>query len=246
VEGTAGTKQRYEVRAGVSLPLIRDRLFVHLGAIYRDWGGFYDNQNPNGPELNRQRTKSLNGLLRWTPSDRFEASLRVNVSRDDDTTAAAFLVPANVAPTLLNGGGLGFFRGEAPKRPPNGVRCCTASAGVEGFERDTFRAALTMSYDLADDLRLTSITAHNKEDQLYDQDVDYTAQDLFTFGNLIDREDFSQELRLSYNSGPVNALLGAFYYDFDNRFENYGYAQFFLPPPRASRTRPAPAARSSP
>lgn len=230
LEATAGTQDRYEIRTGVSVPLIRDQLFVHLGAIYRDWGGFYENQNPDGPDLNRQRTASFNGLLRWTPGDRFEANLRVNVSKDDDTTAAAFLVPTNVAPTLLNGGGLGFFRGEAPNRPPNGQRCCVSSAGVQGFERDTFRAALTLSYELSDALRLTSITAHNKEDQLYDQDVDYSAQDLFTFGNLVDREDFSQELRLSYESDRLNALIGAFYYDFDNRFENAGYAQFFLPP----------------
>lgn len=230
VESTAGTEDRYEIRGGVSLPIVRDRLFMHLGGIYRDWGGFYENQNPDGPELNRQRTASFNGLLRWTPTERIEASLRVNLSEDDDTTAAAFLVPANIAPTQVNGGALGFFRGEAPNAPIGGSECCVATAGVQGFKRDTFRIAFNMGFEIADNLRLTSITAHNKEDQLYDQDVDSNIAPLFTFGNLIDREDFSQELRLSYETPRLTALLGAFYYDFDNRFENAGSAQFFLPP----------------
>jgi len=238
VEGTVGTKDRYEVRGGVSFPLVQDRLFAHIGAIYRDWGGFYENQNPAGPELNRQRTKALNTVLRWTPGDRFEANLRFNYARDDDTTAAAFLVPANVALTLSNGGSLGFFQGLAPERPPAGQRCCTASEGVEGFERETYRAALTLTYDLTDEVRLTSISAYTQEDQLYDQDVDYFVEKLFTFGNLIDREDVSQELRASYEGDRVKALAGLFVYEFDNRFENRAYAQFFLPPAARSNNPP--------
>jgi iron complex outermembrane receptor protein len=230
VEGTAGTQERYELRGGISTPIIRDRLYAHVGAIVRDWGGFYENQNPAGTELNRQRTTALNGLVRWTPGDRFELNFRANYAEDDDTNAAAFLVPLNIAPTLSNGGSLGFFAGEAPNRPTGGVSCCTASANVRGFERETQRYALTMSYDITDDIRVTSITAHTDEDQLYDQDVDYRIEELFSFGNIIKREDFSQELRASYESSRLNALIGAFYYDFDNRFQNAGYAQFFLPP----------------
>jgi iron complex outermembrane receptor protein len=230
VEGTLGSHDRYELRGGVSTPLVHDRLFVHLGAIYRDWGGFYENQNPAGTELNRQRTTAFNGLLRWTPTDRIDVSFRANYAEDDDTTAAAFLVPLNIAPTLSNGGSLGFFAGEAPTRPVDGSECCTASANVVGFQRETQRYALTMGFDVNDNIRITSITAHTDEGQLYDQDVDYRVEELFSFGNIINRQDFSQELRAAYSSDRLNALVGAFYYDFDNRFQNAGYAQFFLPP----------------
>lgn len=237
-EVTGGTKSRYEFRGGASLPLIDDRLYAHVGAIWRDWGGYYDNQNAAGPDLNRQRTKAFNGVLRYTPTDRLEASLRLNYSRDDDSTAAAFLVPANLAPTLSNGGALGFFRGDAPERPIDGSVCCTASDGVRGFERETRRAALTLNYDVSDALRITSISSYTDESQLYDQDVDYRIDKLFTFGNLIDRSDKSQELRATWQTERVTAIGGVFYYDFDNRFENYSYAQFFLPPAARSADPP--------
>ena len=230
IEGTLGSHDRYELRGGLSAPLVRDRLYLHIGAIYRDWGGFYDNQNPAGTELNRQRTTAFNGLLRWTPSDRIDVNFRANYAEDDDTTAAAFLVPANVALTLSNGGSLGFFAGAAPSSPINGSECCTASANVVGFQRETQRYALTMGFDVTDAIRITSITSHTDESQLYDQDVDYRVEELFSFGNIIDRQEFSQELRAAYTSDRLNALLGVFYYDFDNRFQNAGYAQFFLPP----------------
>jgi iron complex outermembrane receptor protein len=229
LEATVGDRERYEVRGGVTAPLIEDRLAIHLGGIWRDWGGFYENRNPLGPELNRQQTTALNGVIRFTPTPKLEASLRLNYARDEDTTAAAFLTPANVALTLSNGGSLGFFRGEAPSSPPPGVVCCSASDGVVGFERETQRAALTVRYEISDAWSLTSITAFTNEDQLYDQDVDYLADKLFTFGNVINREDFSQELRLARQGERLNLLAGLFYYSFDNRFENRAYAQFFLP-----------------
>jgi iron complex outermembrane receptor protein len=230
VEATAGDKERYELRGGLTTPIVEDLLSVHLGAIWRDWGGFYENQNPAGPDLNRQKTLAFNGVLRLTPTPKLEASLRLNVASDEDSTAAAFLTPANVALTLSNGGSLGFFRGAAPENPPPGLVCCSASDGVAGFERDTTRAAFTLRYDFSPTLSLTAITAYTTEDQLYDQDVDYLADKLFTFGNVINREDVSQEIRLSFDGERLRVLGGFFIYNFKNRFENRAYAQFFLPP----------------
>jgi iron complex outermembrane receptor protein len=233
VQGTVGDKDRYEVRVGISVPLIADKLGLHVGFIHRDWGGFYENTNSDGPPLNRQRTTSGNIAVSAQLSDNFDASLRVIYSEDRDSTAAAFLVPANIAPNLLNGGSLGFFQGIAPNSPPADSPsgpCCAASEGVEGFKRDTIRVALTMNYQLNDSLTFTSLTGFNSEDQLYDQDVDYIAEKLFTFGNIIKRDDLSQELRLSYSDDRLKLLAGAFYFEFNNRFTNRGYAQFFLPP----------------
>ncbi|MGC5198289.1 TonB-dependent receptor [Aphanothece microscopica] len=229
-EVTVGDKDRYEARAGFSGPLVEGLLAGHLGVIRRDWGGFFENQNPAGPDLNRQETTAVNAALRLTPNAAFEANLRLNYAEDEDSTAAAFLVPANVALTLSNGGSLGFFRGDAPENPPPGIVCCSASDGVQGFSRETFRAALTLTYDVSDALTVTSISAFTQEDQLYDQDVDYLADKLFTFGNIINREDVSQEVRIAYAGERLTALAGVFAYNFRNKFRNVAYAQFFLPP----------------
>jgi hypothetical protein len=104
---------------------------MHVGAIYRDWGGFHENQNPAGTELNRQRTTAFNGLLRWTPSDRFDVNLRANYAEDDDTTAAAFLVPLNIAPTLSKRRLAGLLRGRGAE-PPGGRQQVLHRIGQRG------------------------------------------------------------------------------------------------------------------
>jgi iron complex outermembrane receptor protein len=229
LEGSAGTKDRYEVRGDVSGPLIADRMYGQIGGVWRDWGGYFDNAALGG-DLNRQRTSALSGKLRFTPTDDLEALLSVAYSEDDDSQPAAFLVPANTGLTVLNGGSLGFFTGTAPEKPAGGASCCVASNDAGGFQREGTRAALAIDYRLSDSLALKSISAWSTQDQVYDQDVDYYTDKLFVFGNRIERDDLSQELRVQYDGDGVRALAGAFYYEFDNTFTDRGAAQFFLPP----------------
>ena len=57
LEGSAGTKDRYEIRGDVSGPLIADRLYGQIGGVWRDWGGYFDNAalggRPQSPEDER-------------------------------------------------------------------------------------------------------------------------------------------------------------------------------------------------
>jgi len=228
-EGSAGTKDRYEVRGDLSGPLIENRLYAQIGGVWRDWGGYFDNVALGG-DLNRQRTRALSSKLRFTPTDNLEALLTVAYSEDDDTQPAAFLAPANIGLNVSNGGSLGFFKGTAPEKPVGGAACCVASNDVGGFQRDGTRAALTIDYRLNDSLALKSISAWSTQDQVYDQDVDYLTDKLFVFGNVIERDDLSQELRIQYDGDSLRALAGVFYYEFDNTFTDRGAGQFFLPP----------------
>jgi iron complex outermembrane receptor protein len=229
LEGTAGSKDRYEVRGDLSGPLVADRLFGQIGGVWRDWGGYFDNVALGG-DLNRQRTSALSSKLRFTPTDNLEALLSVAYSEDDDSQPAAFLVPANSGLTVLNGGSLGFFTGTAPEKPVGGAACCVASDDAGGFQRDGTRAALTIDYRMSDSLALKSISAWSTQDQVYDQDVDYYTDKLFVFGNRIERDDLSQEFRVQYDGDGLRFLAGAFYYEFDNTFTDRGAGQFFLPP----------------
>ncbi|MFO0451754.1 MAG: TonB-dependent receptor, partial [Pseudomonadota bacterium] len=229
VEASGGTEDRYELRGNVSGPLAAGRLYGQLGVVRRDWGGYYDNA-VTGEDLNRQETTAVNGKLRWVASDALELTLSASRTEDDDSQPAAFLVPANVGLTISNGGSLGFFRGSAPDEPPAGAPCCFASDDAGGFQRENTRLALIADWRASPTLSFKSITAWSEEEQVYDQDVDGYTEKLFVFGNVIDRGDRSQEFRLQYADGPVNALAGVFWYEFDNTFLDRGAAQFFLPP----------------
>ena len=63
-------------------------------------------------------------------------------------------------------------------------------------------------------LSLTSITAYRELKNFVDQDVDFTSADVVNEVRDQQVETFTQELRLASNfDGPVNFLLGGFYFD---------------------------------
>ena len=62
---------------------------------------------------------------------------------------------------------------------------------------------------------LTSITAYRETDAEFEQDVDFTSADLLRRFQTQELETFTQEIRLTGEFGPINALLGAFYFNED-------------------------------
>ena len=68
-------------------------------------------------------------------------------------------------------------------------------------------------------ITMTSITAYRETDARFNQDVDFTSADLLGRFQTQELETFTQEIRFTGEFGPVNALLGAFYFD-ENVTEN--------------------------
>ena len=108
---------------------------------------------------------------------------------------------------------------------------------------DILQTSLSIDYDINDVWLLTSITGYNERDNISLTDGDYTGTAFqvsnftprgfpltggrpppwpytfaggitdFTFANASDEKEWSQELRLAFNSGPWSGLIGGYYYD---------------------------------
>jgi len=76
---------------------------------------------------------------------------------------------------------------------------------------DTFGASLKVSYDLNDDVALTSITAYDDLEKHQDEEADMTPQHLVEIGYNVDTHTFSQELRLNGSSHKINWISGLYY-----------------------------------
>lgn len=108
-----------------------------------------------------------------------------------------------------------------------------------GLEADTYNVSLRLDYALTDELSLTSLTGYNNREQTLLTDGDYSPFRFqfpivafprlgppgaplygvigftsdFSFANLSKAEDWSQELRLTYESDAVDIIVGGYYFD---------------------------------
>lgn len=228
-EVTVGSKNRYDLRAGVGGP-VTPWLAARLYAVHRDWGGFYGNTLSGGPKIGREKSDQVQASLRFTPFADFEAVLRVSYAEDDDAQPKSFLVDVNCGPRIPDGT-LREYCGVAPSRPvsvggaPNAG--FAANAGHRGFQRDAFRAALTLNWRL-DFATLTTINAYANEHPAFGFDGDFQPVVAYDSGQAISRHDVSHEARLaSISERTVKWLLGTSFYRLDNRTErrNIFYVQ---------------------
>ena len=144
---------------------------------------------------------------------------------------------------LYGGGGRYFCGTVEPGAVNTDVRFQAPNARLESEKLQT---SLILDIDITDNLSLTSITGYNREDTIDISDGDYQPTSFqtavftpggfpfagfpvppfsfgyvgsivdFTFANLGEDEDVSQELRLAYDGEKIDWLLGAYYFDQDS------------------------------
>jgi iron complex outermembrane receptor protein len=228
-EVTIGSKNRYDVRLGIGGPL-SSSLAGRLYAVYRDWGGFYENSVADGPKIGRERSVQTQASLLFTPFADFDAYLRISYAEDDDTQPKSFLLDINCGPRSPDGA-LREYCGTVPSQPVaiGGAANVgfAANLGHRGFQRDAFRAALTLNWRL-DFATLTTISAYANEHPVFGFDGDYQPVVAYDSGQAISRHDVGHEFRLaSRDRQTVKWLLGASSYRLDNRTErrNIFYVQ---------------------
>ncbi|MEO0591406.1 MAG: TonB-dependent receptor [Pseudomonadota bacterium] len=79
---------------------------------------------------------------------------------------------------------------------------------------DNYGGSIQMDYETDIGLSFTSITAYRELENFFRSDIDYTAADIANEQRDQAVQTFTQEFRITSNfDGPVNFLLGAFYFD---------------------------------
>ncbi|MBB4844397.1 iron complex outermembrane receptor protein [Paucibacter oligotrophus] len=178
-----GSRNKQALRFDASRALVDNTLFLGVAGEFARQDGFIDNTTTGRKEDDRQR-KGGRVALRWTPSARTDATLRLNQREHDD------------------GGSLWG---------PTGGPRETVRSGTESWNRSKARSAsLDVSHELADDLRLRSITARNEYFDRILQDTDFQPADLVHLGRDYHFKTVSQELRLEGKAGEARWVAGVY------------------------------------
>lgn len=226
--------------AAVNLP-ITDTVAARVSGGFRNRDG-YVIRAFDGLDLGNEDSVTVNGALRFEPSPDFELQLRADYTKRDENGAPFVFagineqapVPAIVSVAAGCPGATIPFAPLQPGDPQFGApnvpliddpRCANDFQDLGNFTNggtadvlstsEVWGISGTATLDLSDSLLLKSITAYRSTESRGIRDADNTPFLIITTDVGSESEQFSQELQLQYDSGPLNGILGAYYFDED-------------------------------
>lgn len=218
-----GNYNDIRVAAAAESTLEQDTLGVRAAIDYNKRDGFIENLVPGSPDLNDLESMKARIALRFQPSDSSELNLRVFYSDTDNYQPGVIIEPIGAGNTVPATGysraNLDFFEVESENPRKNG----SEASG----------AALTAKFELSDQVSIQTLTAYSDAESTYGQDVDGTPSELLETNFLSDYEDFSQEIRLVFETDTVSAQAGVYYgkdeTDINNKYDFFGFLNGILP-----------------
>ncbi|MBP5971283.1 TonB-dependent receptor [Brasilonema sp. CT11] len=164
-----GNYNNVDLRAGISGPLVEDKLFFRLSGKYGSRDGYLKNTFLD-TDVDYRSGGTGRAQLQWTPTDDWDISF--NASFDDNHDGAPALV----------------FKEQSN---PYKIR-----QNFDGFNNlNSNTQSLRVVYKQPD-FRLTSITARRFSDWDFENEADLTIRDIITQIGAVDSTVFSQEIRL--------------------------------------------------
>ncbi len=202
-----GQREARSAKAGVSLPL-GETLGVALSGLYEEQEGWsksiVDGKTFDDVEDAAGRIKFL-----WTPNDALAVRLGADASRSRGTSQNQLLVGVN--PTA-----------SSPLRVPLAPQIAAdlstdadqnrSSIADPRYDVDAEGVNLTLDWDLGG-VALKSISAFRQMEQAATSDFDGSRVNFYQSLISTDQDQLSQELQLSGEAGPIQWLLGAYYFD---------------------------------
>jgi iron complex outermembrane receptor protein len=211
LEASLGEFGLREFRASASGPLSGDDFFIRAGAFHHEQDGFFQNELTGRP-LDNNRSDFAALSIEGFPADPLQVRTRVSIEDTDNGDDPLQFVPNNFALFDPTFSGLPevpqMFRGTLPA--PDEFAFTPGS-----FERESINSSLTVKYHQPDWV-LTSLTGYNRIEIHHQEDADYRPQRIRELDRLKDRDEISQEVRVSSPPGaPIGWIAGYFYYDLD-------------------------------
>lgn len=195
-ELSAGNYDLIEFEGAVSGP-ISERVLGRLAVNRQTQDGYVDNRV--GSDRNEKDNWGVRGMLEFVLD---QGSVLLNVHGLDSDTVGPTSQAEQTAP-------FGFLDDDGD--PFAGAWDRDTELDIEGSG-----GSIAVNYDLRDGLALTSITAFDQIERLYQEDTDNSPFDLGRPTFYTDAEQFSQELRLSGETATFNWVVGAYYFDRDD------------------------------
>lgn len=216
-EFTLGSHAYYQVRASASGPIIADKLAVRVSGALTERNGFLYNVTQN-ERAQDYYNASIRGQLLFVANE--DVSLRVigDYSRQKQKFVLTSFV--DFQPNYANGAPIANNLLDRLARFPDAVVPSFTPFDRIGYadshyqsNMDGYGVSAQLDWDLGD-IALTSVTAYRWWDWNPANDGDGTNLPVITKAQQANRQrQFTQELRLaSTGDGPVNYVVGAFYF----------------------------------
>lgn len=192
-----------DVQAAVSGP-ISDNFALGLSALHSERGGYVTDPS-TGAEYNDKNSTAVRAALAWDPVSSIRVDLTADYARDD-----AGLTVGQAQNTLTNLFGVPLI--VLPAVAPEYNFQTRTTPGLPNETRlESWGSALRVAWQLSDSLTLKSITSYrelNTDDYI---DFDATQLEIADALVAVDQNQVSQELQLTYDSGPITAVGGLYY-----------------------------------
>jgi len=237
---TFGRWDQHEIRSVFNVPVVEDKIALKAFFTTLQRDGYMKNTFLNTTQPQKDYT-NFGVTALFTPNDWFEA--KITVERfEDKTQGGAFLTNWNFAPGIVPPTGLetdpdyagGFLAcylggiiggGLTPNVPCRTSLDAPAREIRTDFPNDMHVMTTAYTFDaistINENLKLATILGYRDMVENRKQDFDGTEVDHITLQRDNDYKQFSAEIRLEgswdTDSGPINAIIG--YYYFDQKFE---------------------------
>ena len=219
-EITVGERDRVDVKGNVSIPLVKDQLFLKVAAATLNQDG-WGKRLLTGEESSDRNRDVFRGQLEWEPSDdlNFRFIGDYTRTRQKGHTEQIF----NVVQTPP-GGFTSSDAYDAVFLAPQGLPSIDSFVATDPDEsfaneanidrNDIYGFSLTASWDITDYITAKSITAYRNTESHTGWDLDGTPYPEIEQEIQVDHEQTSQEIQLSGRAfkDRLNWLVGFFYF----------------------------------
>lgn len=196
-----GNEDQRNLEAMLNLPLEENNLAIRFAGVHRSRDGYIG--NVAGEDLNGKETSAGRLSLAWLPSETARVDLIFNYQVDDYP-------------------GTAFKSGTFA--PPGGDLSPNSFAGLNRgndlyIQRDVWGLTALAEFALGEAFTLTSITGYREFDSHEEFDADGTLAYFLEFAEIAYGDQFSQELRLTYDEGGNVRGFGGISYFSESGFQ---------------------------
>jgi iron complex outermembrane recepter protein len=212
VKAGYGNYNRFTTQGAVEFTPVEDQVGLRLAFNYGKGDGYFKDPKPakNGLTYGSLDTIGLRAILRVKPSDKLNISIKGSYNKDNPVGYSLHYIGLVGRNPTTGAGGTDFFGSSR-----NTAACCSydqisLDKGGKFLTKSTAISA-NINYEINDQWSLTSVTGYSDSTYNLDIDNDATPQDAYFIFYRSKGKDFSQDLRINYNSESVKGLLGFFY-----------------------------------
>ena len=231
-----GSFDRISARAAVNLPLVDDTLYARVSAAALRRDGYVDRLDyacvTGGTSSGTQRLRedcllgteggqeviTARASILWTPNDRIENTLIVDATDDNSENPASKLIfqsPAWTGADDYVTGPESYTNYETYVSQPTGLPATEAFTLPARTPLDAKGVSNILHADIGDSLRFDSITGYRESVVPFANAIDGSPATVLDQYWRLSHEQFTQEFRLSGETGIAEWTVGMFLYDAD-------------------------------